>query len=383
MKICLITRNINSDYKGSFEFDQAAALKKSGDEVYVISLDFRSIRRRRKIGLYWNVYEGINVLRCSYPLGRINAKMFYAAGKILFERAYREMLRMAGHIDIIHSHFLEPSYITAMVLKEKLKDRTPLIVTEHSSLVNDDIDKLSGDIISKAKYVYAKADRVIAVSEALARKIKNNFKEDCDVVYNVLDTDIFRLTGKKDISDKKDFIFASVGNLLPNKRMDMLISCFCKAFKDDRSILLYIFGDGPMKQSLNDLIFRENAEDRIFLMGRKTRKEIADFYKKADAFVLLSEKETFGVAYVEAMAAGLPVIACRSGGPEGFITHQTGLLTEDRENDIISSLRHIRQDIWKYNSEDIADYAKKICSPEVIAGELNDIYEDQLQHKKG
>ena len=221
------------------------------------------------------------------------------------------------------------------------------------------------------------------MSEALARKIKNNFKEDCDVVYNVLDTDIFRLTGKKDISDKKDFIFASVGNLLPNKRMDMLISCFCKAFKDDRSVLLYIFGDGPMKQSLNDLIFRENAEDRIFLMGRKTRKEIADFYKKADAFVLLSEKETFGVAYVEAMAAGLPVIACRSGGPEGFITHQTGLLTEDRENDIISSLRHIRQDIWKYNSEDIADYAKKICSPEVIAGELNDIYEDQLQHKKG
>ena len=383
MKICLISRNINSDYRGSFEFDQAMALKQSGDEVYVISLDLRSIRRKRRIGLYWDVHGGINILRCSYPLGKVSRKIFYAAGKRLFERAYREMLRGAGHIDIIHSHFLETSYITATVLKEKLKDRTPLIVTEHSSLINDDIDKLSGDIISKAKYVYAKADRVIAVSEALARKIKNNFKEDCDVVYNVLDTDIFRLTGKKDISDKKDFIFASVGNLLPNKRMDMLISCFCKAFKDDRSVLLYIFGDGPMKQSLNDLIFRENAEDRIFLMGRKTRKEIADFYKKADAFVLLSEKETFGVAYVEAMAAGLPVIACRSGGPEGFITHQTGLLTEDRENDIISSLRHIRQDIWKYNSEDIADYAKKICSPEVIAGELNDIYEDQLQHKKG
>ena len=383
MKICLISRNINSDYRGSFEFDQAMALKQSGDEVYVISLDLRSIRRKRRIGLYWDVHGGINILRCSYPLGKVSRKIFYAAGKRLFERAYREMLRGAGHIDIIHSHFLETSYITATVLKEKLKDRTPLIVTEHSSLINDDIDKLSGDIISKAKYVYAKADRVIAVSEALAGRIRNNFKTDCDVVYNVLDTDIFRFIGKRGALGKNNFVFASVGNLLPNKRMDMLISCCCKAFKDDRSVLLYIFGDGPMKQSLNDLIFRENAEDRIFLMGRKTRKEIADFYKKADAFVLLSEKETFGVAYVEAMAAGLPVIACRSGGPEGFITHQTGLLTEDRENDIISSLRHIRQDIWKYNSEDIADYAKKICSPEVIAGELNDIYEDQLQHKKG
>ena len=41
MKICLISRNINSDYRGSFEFDQAMALKQSGDEVYVISLDLR------------------------------------------------------------------------------------------------------------------------------------------------------------------------------------------------------------------------------------------------------------------------------------------------------------------------------------------------------
>ena len=383
MKICLISRNINKDYRGSFEFDQARALKQSGNEVYVISLDFRSVRRKRKIGLFWDVHEGINVLRCSYPLGRINSKVFYAAGKRLFERAYNAMIQKAGAVDIIHAHFLETAYVAALVLKEKLADDTPFIVTEHSSLVNDDIENLSADIVSKARYVYPKADRVIAVSDALAEKIKANFNIDCDVVYNVLDTDIFCFTGKNSISAKNSFIFASTGNLLPNKRMDMLISCFCKAFKNDRSVFLYIFGDGPMRQSLNKLICRENAEDMIFLVGRKTRKEIAEFYKKADAFVLLSEKETFGVAYVEAMAAGLPVIACCSGGPEGFVTPRTGLLTGDGENDIISSLRHIRHDIWQYDAEEIAKYAQKICSPEVIAGELNDIYEDQLRHKKG
>ena len=352
MKICLISRNINGNYRGSFEFDQARALKQSGNEVYVSSLDFRSVRRKRKIGLYWDVHEGINVLRCSYPLGRINSKVFYAAGKRLFERAYNAMIQKAGAVDIIHAHFLETAYVAALVLKEKLADDTPFIVTEHSSLVNDDIENLSADIVSKARYVYPKADRVIAVSDALAEKIKANFNIDCDVVYNVMDTDIFRLTEKRENPDKNGFVFVSAGNLLPNKRMDLMID-------------------------------KNDMNDRVFLMGRKSRQEIADFYKNADAFVLLSKRETFGVAYVEAMAAGLPVIACRSGGPEGFITHQTGLLTEDRENDIISSLRHIRQDIWKYNSEDIADYAKKICSPEVIAGELNDIYEDQLQHKKG
>lgn len=375
MKICLITRNINSDYKGSFEFDQARALKQSGNEIYVISLDFRSLRRKRKIGLFWDVHEGINVLRCSYPLGRINSKVFYAAGKRLFERAYNAMIQKAGAVDIIHAHFLETAYVAALVLKEKLADDTPFIVTEHSSLVNDDIENLSADIVSKARYVYPKADRVIAVSDALAEKIKANFNIDCDVVYNVMDTDIFRLTEKREDSDKNGFVFVSAGNLLPNKRMDLMIDCFDRAFKNDGNVSLYIFGDGPERQRLDNIIYKNDMNDRVFLMGRKSRQEIADFYKNADAFVLLSKRETFGVAYVEAMAAGLPVIACRSGGPEGFVKPEVGILA-DSEEDIINALRFIRDNISDYNRENISRYAAEICSPEVIAGKLNKIYKE-------
>lgn len=375
MKICLITRNINSDYKGSFEFDQARALKQSGNEIYVISLDFRSVRRKRKIGLFWDVHEGINVLRCSYPLGRINSKVFYAAGKRLFERAYNAMIQKAGAVDIIHAHFLETAYVAALVLKEKLADDTPFIVTEHSSLVNDDIENLSADIVSKARYVYPKADRVIAVSDALAEKIKANFNIDCDVVYNVMDTDIFRLTEKREDSDKNGFVFVSAGNLLPNKRMDLMIDCFYKAFQNDENVSLYVFGDGVEKHRLSALICKMNMSDRVFLMGRKSRRDIADFYKNADAFVLLSKRETFGVAYVEAMAAGLPVAACHSGGPEGFVKPEVGILA-DSEEDIINALRFIRDNISDYNRENISRYAAEICSPEVIAGKLNKIYKE-------
>lgn len=375
MKICLISRNINGNYRGSFEFDQARALKQSGNEVYVISLDFRSVRRKRKIGLYWDVHEGINVLRCSYPLGRINSKVFYAAGKRLFERAYNAMIQKAGAVDIIHAHFLETAYVAALVLKEKLADDTPFIVTEHSSLVNDDIENLSADIVSKARYVYPKADRVIAVSDALAEKIKANFNIDCDVVYNVMDTDIFRLTEKRETPDKNGFVFVSAGNLLPNKRMDLMIDCFYKAFQNDENVSLYVFGDGVEKQRLSALICKMNMSDRVFLMGRKSRWDIADFYKNADAFVLLSKRETFGVAYVEAMAAGLPVAACHSGGPEGFVKPEVGILA-DSEEDIINALRFIRDNISDYNRENISRYAAEICSPEVIAGKLNKIYKE-------
>ena len=91
--------------------------------------------------------------------------------------------------------------------------------------------------------------------------------------------------------------------------------------------------------------------------------------------MLLSKRETFGVAYVEAMAAGLPVIACRSGGPEGFVKPEVGILA-DSEEDIINALRFIRDNISDYNRESISRYAAEICSPEVIAGKLNKIYKE-------
>ncbi len=383
MKVCIVSRNINNDYTGSFEFDQAMALKKAGCDVYVISLDFRSVRRKRKLGMYTDTYKGISVLRCSFPIGPVNDKLFNKIGCSLFKKAYLKLKETAGEFDFVHSHFLPVSYITVYTLKNILQDKTPVVVTEHSSTMNVDIERMPENEAKKAGYVYTNADRVISVSKALAQKIKNNFGIDCEVIYNVFDSDIFRFSGKTGGSESS-FVFVSAGNLTENKRMDLLIRGFYAAFKEtfgSKKTQLCIFGDGPEREALKDLIEKLDLTEHVFLMGQKSRKEIADFYTKADAFVLLSQRETFGVAYIEAMAAGLPVISCHSGGPEDFIQPEVGIFSGENETDAAEALLDMRENRDRYDSRHISEYAESICGSKAVAAQIKAVYEKQTEGK--
>lgn len=377
MKICVVSRNISSDYKGSFEFDQALALKEYGHDVYVLSLDLRSIRRRRRLGISTDTYKGITIMKCSVPVGAVNPKAFDFIGCRAFARAYRKLNEIAGGFDLVNPHFIGISYITLYALRELLNKRVPVAVTEHSSRINLDREDISEIDFARGEYLYRNADRVIAVSGALAEKIKQNFGVECEVVYNVFDGRIF--DGKnRNHDDDDNFTFVSAGNLLPNKRMDLLVRSFARAFPSEPHIRLYIFGDGPEGKRLENLVFELGLEERVFLPGRKPREALADFYEDADVFALVSKRETFGVAYVEAMASGMPVLACRSGGPEDFVTPETGIISESDEESIASAMKKLKANRSAYDDNYIKEYARRICGGETIAKQLTDIYEKMI-----
>lgn len=374
MKICVVTRNIGDDYKGSFEFDQALALKESGHDVYVLSLDFRSIRRKRQLGIYWDEHKGVHILRCSFPMGPINDKIFQAVARNRFKKAFGILKKKAGKLDAVHTHFLGISYIATYTLREIIKDDTPIVATEHSSFANVSRDMMNDITLKQSQYVYPKVDCLIAVSDSLAKNIFNNFGVKAEVVYNVFDSELFVLPEEK--QKKEEFIFITAGNLTENKRTELLIRGFDKAFgQDDQGkVKLYVFGDGPKRKEIDDLICRRALSDKVIMMGKKSRKELGEFYKMADAFALLSEKETFGVAYIEAMAAGLPVITGYSGGPESFVNERVGMFAEANEVAVADALIKLRNNISDYDSQYISEYAKEICSPQTIAGQLTEIY---------
>ena len=378
MKICIVSRNINSDYTGNFEFDQAMALKDAGHDVYVLSMDLRSLRRKRKFGFYMDEFNGIKIMRCSVPVGPVKPAIFNLIGSRIFVRGYKKLKKNAGCFDIVNTHFLNISYIVLYALKEIVKENVPMVVTEHLSLMNVDRNQISDINIMRGEYVYNNADRVIAVSNALAEKIKNNFGVDSDVVFNVFDGRIFD-GRERNHEDDENFTFVSAGNLTQNKRMSLLVRTFSKAFPEDVHTRLYIFGDGPERSRLERQIEELNLEDRVFIMGRKTRAVLADFYANADAFALLSKRETFGVAYIEAMASGMPVLACRSGGPEDFIIPEVGMFTDDNEEDVVSALKSLKADRSSYDDSFIKEYAGKICSGQVIAGQLTEIFNSLIK----
>lgn len=89
------------------------------------------------------------------------------------------------------------------------------------------------------------------------------------------------------------------------------------------------------------------------------KKKIAEQLSKSDCFVLASQSETFGVAYIEALAMGVPVIATKCGGPEGFVNENNGIMIDvDSESQLIEAMKYMYNNSDKYDREEILyDYS--------------------------
>ena len=162
---------------------------------------------------------------------------------------------------------------------------------------------------------------------------------------NIVDTNLFSYANK---DNKNTFLFVSVGSLIYGKRMDLTIEAFIDAFKGSDKVFLTIFGEGPERQKLEELVRINKMEKQIKLMGMQSRKVIADYLKECDCFVLASQTETFGVVYIEAMASGLPVIATKCGGPESFVNEENGVLIPvDNKDALVTAMKNMYS--GKYN----------------------------------
>lgn len=360
---------------GVFEFDQAKALKALGHKVIYAFIDSRSIRRWRKWGFERKNIDGIDIYGINIPLGRVTKELFYKVSLLGLKYIYNKILKEEGKPDILHAHFTDYGYMAAL-LKEKVN--IPLIITEHSSLINK--QNINERLFEKALIAYNKADTLIAVSPSLAHRIEEKFYIKPIYVPNIVDTQIFNYS---DVTDHHKFNFVSTGNLIYSKRMDLTIEAFKRAFFSNKNVTLTIFGDGPERLNLQKLIKDYQLEDRVTLKGVCTRKEIADKLRECDCFVLASQTETFGVAYVEALANGIPVIATKCGGPETFVDASNGLLVPvDDIRELTNSFIYMYNNNNSFNRKNISNSIKKKFSPESISRQLANIYRNNILVKR-
>ncbi len=141
-----------------------------------------------------------------------------------------------------------------------------------------------------------------------------------------------------------------------------------------------VYGDGEERDALRRLAESEGIADRIRWMGQAARSALARGYADADAFVLASRRETFGVVYVEAMAAGLPVIATACGGPEDFVTPENGLLIPaDDEAALQSAMERMILHGREFDRERISRQTREAFSPAEIARKLTKVYEELVK----
>lgn len=368
MKVAIISRGMPTpDYplNGIFEFDQAKALAKQGIDVAFIAIDFRAWSFKRKHGLLKYESEGVQVFELSLPIN------IYRKALPLLQRLllipFRAMLKSFGKPDIIHAHFYSIAAI-ASILKKKYD--IPFVITEHSSKLNKPATQISDLDKRLAVKAYQSSDQLICVSEALRQNILQNFHHDSIVIPNMVDNQCFQYSGQA--KDETPFVFVSVGNLIPIKAFDKLIEAFCQVKENAK---LYIIGDGPEREHLQALIANYQLESKVELLGRLNRHEINEIYQKSHVFVLPSQSETFGVSYIEAMYAGLPVIATRCGGPESFVDDSNGMLVPVNDVAKLSeAMCTIREGCNQYNYKQISEDCIEQFSPEIVADKIIKVY---------
>ncbi len=370
MYVLIVSRGYPTEkYKmnGIFEFDQAKALAGAGCKVVYAAIDVRSVRRWRKWGIEKKTVQGVIIYAINIPCGKIPKCILQRVSISALNILYRKIIKEQGKPDIVHAHFTSVGYIVSR-LKNKMN--IPFVMTEHSSsIMKPKIDRRLFNIANKA---YKSADALIVVSLALKKIIKKRFGKDTIYIPNIVDTELFNYSRKQ-----KDeiFRFISIGRLVALKRMDLTIEAFAKAFRNNDKVSLTIFGEGPERAKLENMIEAYNIGHKVKLMGLQSRKQIAESLKNSDCFVLASQAETFGVVYMEALACGVPVIATKCGGPEAFINEENGLLVNvDDLPSLTEAIIYMYENINKFDREYIAHQTWLRFSPEIIVKRLIEAY---------
>lgn len=367
---------------GTFFRDQAEALTEAGLKVGVIAPIQRSMRQLNFRTFFQNVGQitrdsesGVHVYRkhawCPPKGGKIGRKLWLSYATKLFQ----EYVEDHGFPDLIHAHCHIWAGRAAKIINEKYG--IPFIVTEHYT------GYLTGNIpawkFMEVPAIARSAAKVLAVSEALARKLEFLIKGiSVSVVHNMVNVEYFDKPSQRSSSLPYRFLF--VGFLQKKKAVDVLISAFSELVQNGYDVFLEVGGDGPERTMLENMVKEKKISDRVSFLGLLTRENVRKAMWRANAFVLPSYVETFGVVLIEAMATGLPVIANRCGGPEEFVEKSSGLLLEPGDVKGLSDamLKFVTSANSDYDSKYIREDTLKRFSRKNIAQKLIQTYREVI-----
>jgi len=349
-------------------------LANRGHEVHFITYE----RPVRLEGFRDNVYYH-EVLPFKYSLFKYTPYETTLAGKMV-DVALNERL------DVLHVHYAIPHASVAFLAKCILKSKgvhIPVITTLHGT----DITLVGKDPALKAVVEFSinNSDGVTAVSDFLKKATFENFdiSNDINVVYNFIDFTKFKRSDKehfkKAIAPDDEKIITHVSNFRSVKRAEDALYVFEKVIGQIPAKLLMI-GDGPERAKLEVICRERSLCDQIRFLGKQGA--IEELLSVSDLFLLPSSNESFGLAALEALALGVPVISSNAGGiPEVNKEGYSGYLCDigDVESMADRAIGLLSDDaLLKKFSEQAVDQAKNF-DVERIVEQYESLYNRVLQ----
>jgi N-acetyl-alpha-D-glucosaminyl L-malate synthase BshA len=234
-------------------------------------------------------------------------------------------------IELLHVHYAIPHAYAGYMAKQMLKDEginIPMVTTLHGT----DITLVGKDPSYEPVVTFSinQSDGVTAVSQDLRKETYEyfNIKRDIEVIYNFIDLDRFKRQ-KKDhfktaICPNGEKLIVHTSNFRKVKRVEDVIRVFYEVRKEIPAKLLLV-GEGPERDKMERLCRELGTCDDVRFLGKL--EYVEEVLSVSDLFVMPSEKESFGLAALEAMACEVPVLSSDAGGiPELNVSGVTGFV---------------------------------------------------------
>lgn len=292
-------------------------LAENGHEIHFISssIPFRLNKIYRNI--YYHQVEVNQYSVFQYPPYDI------ALANKMAEVINREKL------DLLHVHYAIPHAVCAILAKQMADHEVKIVTTLHGT----DITVLGYDpsLANAIKFGIEKSDVVTAVSNALVSQTYELIKPEKTIktVYNFIDHRIYRKSDVRHLRKEYEIkenekVIIHVSNFRAVKRVPDVVKSFAEIVKHMPAKLLLV-GDGPEMTVVCEIVRKLGLEGQVIFLGKQDNLE--ELYSISHLMLLLSEKESFGLVALEAMACGVPCIGTNIGGiPEVIQDGETGFI---------------------------------------------------------
>jgi glycosyltransferase involved in cell wall biosynthesis len=366
---------------GQFFQDHAEGLSEAGFEVDVLVNRMIRVGRlrhaERRLYKKFRVtdYKGTRIIR-SYKL-RFRGNETRAAHRWARStlRVFGNYLSRFGKPDVILAHSAMWAGYAAAMISEKFG--IPYIINEHRGRFA--VLSKQAEAMLKSSYrplletAYQGASKVVAVSKALHFGIRKYVPEETQLlaIPNLVDTDFFSLPRPR---IQEPFVILSVGRLVAEKGMDLLIEAFDLFAEDHPDAELRIVGEGEGELELKEMASRSNHPSRITFVGQIPPEGIREELQFANVLAVANRIEAFGVVFVEAMSTGLPVLATKTGGPDSIVPDYAGFLAAcESVPSLFVGLKNIYSNYHKYDPVKIRRHVVKNFSKKAVIGKYREL----------
>jgi len=254
-------------------------------------------------------------------------------------------------LDVIHSH--HPFLLGETAARKADTLRLPLVFTFHTrydeythyvpfsqGLTKQIAERWIGNYLEKCQHIITPSD---SIKELL---IDNGIEGDITTIPTGIVLKPFREADGESVRKSQgwgsDTVLISVGRLAKEKSFDTLLEAAAIVMRDHPNLRLAIIGGGLEERSLKKIAQELGIANRVDFVGSVPYEEVPNYLKAADIFCFASTTETQGLVTMEAMAAGLPIVAVDATGTHDAVTDgKEGLLTENNSAALAEAINQV------------------------------------------